>query len=235
MNREEIEKIVLESANFTEVLRKMGKSVSGAAVKVLKNELDAYGIDYHLLYERNPHKCNKTIPLEEMLVKNSYVNKKNLKKRLIQAGIKQNVCECCYCEGIWQGKELVMQLHHKNGDNTDNRLENLVMLCPNCHSQTENYAGGNRKKRENHCKDCGKVISPKSTYCAKCAAKKKNRRKVENRPSKEELLDMVLHLPFTKIAENYGVSDKAIVKWCRAYGIPSTRKEIKNYINGAVV
>ena len=74
-------------------------------------------------------------------------NRSHLKRRLIAAGLKENRCEnedCGLAE--WRGKPLSMALHHVNGDGSDNRLENLRMLCPNCHSQTENFAGRNRKR-----------------------------------------------------------------------------------------
>jgi 5-methylcytosine-specific restriction endonuclease McrA len=63
-----------------------------------------------------------------------------LRKRLLMEGLKRNECERC---GVsrWRGKPLSLQLHHINGDGHDNRLENLQLLCPNCHSQTENYGG----------------------------------------------------------------------------------------------
>ena len=48
----------------------------------------------------------------------------------------------------WLGKPLSMALHHVNGEGADNRLENLMMLCPNCHSQTENFSGRGRKRAE---------------------------------------------------------------------------------------
>ena len=63
--------------------------------------------------------------------------------RLISAGLLANRCEACGIEE-WLGAPLSMALHHVNGDGQDNRLENLQMLCPNCHSQTENFAGRNR-------------------------------------------------------------------------------------------
>ena len=70
----------------------------------------------------------------------------HLKNRLLQAGLKQNRCEIC---GIaeWCGAPLVMALHHVNGDRSDNRLENLQLVCPNCHSQTENFSGRNKAGR----------------------------------------------------------------------------------------
>lgn len=231
MEKEELQKLVNESNSFNDILRKQGKSISGAALKILKSTLEAYDIDTHLLYERKPRKFNETIPLEQMLVKNSYCDKKTLKKRLIEAGLKSNRCENPNC-GIleWNGKPLVMQLHHINGDNTDNRLENLQMLCPNCHSQTENHSGRNKRKEQNYCKKCGKPIGNKSTYCTKCVPKH-SKEKVINKPSKEELWELIKINSFVKIGEMYGVSDRAVSKWCIKYGLPSTRKEIKEKLN----
>jgi hypothetical protein len=82
------------------------------------------------------------MPIEE-LVASRRRSRAHLKRRLLSAGIKQNRCEQC---GIteWQGRPLSMALHHLNGDGRDNRLENLQLLCPNCHSQTDTFAGRNR-------------------------------------------------------------------------------------------
>jgi transposase len=65
-----------------------------------------------------------------------------LKRALLREALKRYVCEIC---GIseWRGLPLSLALHHVNGDGRDNRLENLQLLCPNCHSQTENFAGRN--------------------------------------------------------------------------------------------
>jgi 5-methylcytosine-specific restriction endonuclease McrA len=65
-----------------------------------------------------------------------------LKRRLLAAGIKDERCEQCGLSD-WQGQTLALHLHHINGDGSDNRLENLAMLCPNCHSQTETFGGRN--------------------------------------------------------------------------------------------
>lgn len=86
------------------------------------------------------------IPLEELLVKGRPTNRCHLKRRLIAAELKDDRCERC---GIneWWGRPLSPQLHHRNGDGTDNRLFNLELLCPNCHAQTENWGGRNVKRR----------------------------------------------------------------------------------------
>jgi hypothetical protein len=71
----------------------------------------------------------------------------HLKRRLLSEGLEANRCELC---GLteWRGEPLSMALHHVNGDGRDNRLENLQLLCPNCHSQTENFAGRGRRRLE---------------------------------------------------------------------------------------
>lgn len=69
-----------------------------------------------------------------------------LKQKLIKEGIKENKCEICGCVD-WQGKPLQMQLHHIDGNPHNHKLDNLQMLCPNCHSQTENFTARNKNWR----------------------------------------------------------------------------------------
>jgi len=88
----------------------------------------------------------RLIPLSDLLVKGRRTNRSHLKQRLLDAGLKENRCEQC---GIstWRGLPLNAQLHHNNGDGTDNRIENIEFLCPNCHSQTDTYGGRNGHRR----------------------------------------------------------------------------------------
>ena len=75
---------------------------------------------------------------------NNPVYSDHVKKLVYKLGLKENKCEVC---GIseWLGSPIVCELHHINGDTTDNRIENLQILCPNCHSQTDNFRKRNTK------------------------------------------------------------------------------------------
>jgi transcriptional regulator with XRE-family HTH domain len=86
------------------------------------------------------------MPIEELLVVGRRTSRTHLKNRLLKEGLKENRCEIC---GIttWMGKPVNMQLHHVNGDGSDNRLKNIQFLCGNCHSQTDTYGGRNGHRR----------------------------------------------------------------------------------------
>ena len=84
-------------------------------------------------------------PIEDILVADSNYQSYKLKRRLIQEGLKDNICERCRLSE-WQGAPIPLELHHINGNNRDNRLENLALLCPNCHALTESYRGKNKSR-----------------------------------------------------------------------------------------
>ena len=100
---------------------------------------------YYAVHSGRVRPRPSTTPLEELLVRQGRAHRGQLKTRIVRAGLKPSQCEGC---GLfeWQGRALSLQLHHVNGDRTDNRLPNLQLLCPNCHSQTETFAGRNPRK-----------------------------------------------------------------------------------------
>ena len=82
-------------------------------------------------------------PVESLLASGRRRCRTHVKLRLIRDGLKSRHCEECGLDA-WRGSPLPLELHHINGDGDDNRLENLRLLCPNCHSQTENWGGRNQ-------------------------------------------------------------------------------------------
>jgi 5-methylcytosine-specific restriction endonuclease McrA len=146
----EIEKfleIVKTKNSIRDILMYFGfRTNSGTMHKKVKDRIIKEGIDYSHL-ERRSNNATTKIPLKDILVENStYTNRHRLKIRLINEKILVYKCEECGNKGIWNGKKLQLQLDHKNGNPNDNRIPNLRFICPNCHSQTNNFSGKNKNK-----------------------------------------------------------------------------------------
>jgi hypothetical protein len=151
---EELTEAVKESYSMAQVLKRLNVKVAGGNYDTLKKAIKHFDLDVSHFrgrgWNKDDHskilkKNRKIRPLNEILSKNIHYQSYKLKKRLIAAGIKKHQCEEC---GIieWNGKPAPIELDHINGVRTDNRLENLRILCPNCHAQTKTYRGRNIKK-----------------------------------------------------------------------------------------
>jgi len=152
---EQLEPIVKQSISIRQVLIKLGLKECGGNYVHIKQVIEKLGIDKsHFLGQgfakgKAPHnKRNKDEFIEEILVSHTPINVKgsDIKPKLIKFKLKEDICEHCGQTAIWQNQPLSLQLHHKNGNNKDNRLENLEILCPNCHSQTGTYGNKNHVK-----------------------------------------------------------------------------------------
>lgn len=169
----------------------------------------------------------------DIFIENSSACQSTLRKRYKEGQYTPYICSICGQEPIWQGKELTLILDHINGKNTDDRLENLRWVCPNCNQQLETTDGGNSRKYEKkYCPDCGKEIHHLSERCKSCYLKYRKSQAGSTIPiSRNELKSLIRSTPFTTIATQFGVSDNAIRKWCDRYNLPRKATDIKKYSN----
>ena len=84
--------------------------------------------------------------MSDLLVAGRQRCRSHVKGRLLRSGLKEARCDECGIDA-WRGEPIALELHHVNGDGQHNRLENLRLLCPNCHSQTENWGGRAKRVR----------------------------------------------------------------------------------------
>lgn len=149
-NKTDLENAIITSKSYRQVLLKIGLKQAGGNYSQIKKYIEENSYDIKHFQGKAWNKGLKyvgtsRVPLEQVLVKGSNFQSYKLKKRLFNAGIKKQQCEICgWAEKSVDGR-IPLELNHIDGDPKDNRLENLQILCPNCHSLTTNYRGKNKK------------------------------------------------------------------------------------------
>lgn len=149
---EQFAEAVQSSVSIRQVLSKLGLHPTGANYEVAKRRIRALGLDDghftgqgHL--KGKTHNWRPPAPLIGILVEDSTYagGTYRLKHRLIKEGLLEAKCHSC---GLteWLGRPIPLELEHKNGRRTDNRIANLTLLCANCHSLTDTFAGKNKRK-----------------------------------------------------------------------------------------
>lgn len=147
-SKEQFIKAVRVSFSYSEVCRQLGISPKGGNLSSVKKKILDWGLDMsHFTGARwnkgktaFEHPSIKKKAIQEILIENSGWSSHMLKLRLFREGLKEQKCERCG-NTQWEGQPIPLELHHLNGVHNDNRLENLQILCPNCHALTENYSG----------------------------------------------------------------------------------------------
>lgn len=228
--------IVNSSKSRMEILLKLGYTNSGGSYSSLNERLDRLGLldkvncvsKQNMISKgkRNFDKFNKknSIKLEDILVKSTVKLGSHYKNRILHSKVIGDVCYECGIGVVWNDKDLVLQIDHINGDPTDHRIENLRLLCPNCHSQTGNFSGRNLKsKKEYKCSLCGNEVSKcnRSNLCRSCASKSRKNSIIVVCPKKDTLISDILHenSNLCAVGRKYKVSDNTIRKWMKNYNI----------------
>jgi hypothetical protein len=144
---------------WSDALRTLGLRTAGGNHRTLQRWSARWGIDashFDANAVRRRTLGRAPTPLDEILIERSPFGRQTVKRRLLEAGLKQPVCELCGQGELWQGRRMAMILDHINGVADDHRLENPQMVCPNCAATLETHCGRqNRSRHQRFCsQDC---------------------------------------------------------------------------------
>jgi 5-methylcytosine-specific restriction endonuclease McrA len=140
---------VVDATSMAQVLRRLGLRTAGGNYEQIRTRMKALRLDTshwtgqaHLRGKSNPHVPRRS--LESILRRDVFYQSNKLRKRLIRERLLEPICS--YCGGAeWLGRPIPLELDHVDGDKTNNQLENLRLICPNCHALTPTYRGKNAK------------------------------------------------------------------------------------------
>ncbi len=202
--------LILNSKNLYQVCNSLGIYASGTNYDKLKEFIKAHNLNVEHFNSEQEHKQPQgKYPDDIVFCKNSaYKHTFSIRKRLLRDRLKKHQCERCG-RTKWEGEPIPLEVHHINGNNKDNRLENLQMLCPNCHALTDTYCGRSKKKKL-----------------------KIKKERPDTTPSKEDLIiAFKQYHSFLQVGNYFKVSDNCVRKWCKKRGLPIKTKEIKKFLN----
>ena len=150
-NEKDLRKAVEYSTSKRQVLNKLGLVEAGGNYEQIGKYIKEYKIDIKHFLGKGSNKgkiLNRkcVYDIKDILVRDSNFQSFKLKKRLFKEKLKNEKCEICgWAKRSIDGR-IPLELDHINGDHHDNRINNLRILCPNCHSLQETHRGKNKKR-----------------------------------------------------------------------------------------
>lgn len=214
--QELLEEAAKSSTSFYGLCKRLKSQTSGNSYYHIKSLIQRFNIDISHFDGKWQRKGMPSVTKKEWhhyLIKSNKDKREQghiLRRSLIEYGRKYE-CEICKNTGEWNDKDLSLEVDHIDGDWKNNLPENLRFLCPNCHTQTENY-GSKKNRKYNQCIKCGQNIGKTSKTCVKCMGI----RKVQNRPNLEVLKKEIETLGYAGTGRKYGVTDNSIRKWIKS-------------------
>ncbi len=175
LQRNYTDKALAEAVNhadsLADVIRTLGIKSNSGTYRALQTYISRLKLSTAHWTRHKRSAASVKRKLATLLVVDSPISGSNLKPRLLREKILANKCSICNQGPEWQGKKLTLQLDHIDGNNRDHRIENLRILCPNCHTQTTTYAGSSRTSTaiKTRCY-CGARITRGYSFCKSCAA-----------------------------------------------------------------
>lgn len=145
-SKEDLQEIVKDCTSMRELERKLGYQSIGNNGKTIQNYLDQLNISTEHFTGLAKGAINRTP--QNTFIKNSTATQAVLRRMYTKGNYSPYKCAICGQEPIWNGKPLTLTLDHINGDNHDDRLENLRWICPNCDRQLPTFCRGSLEKRE---------------------------------------------------------------------------------------
>lgn len=149
---EQLKKAVAEAKSYRQVLKFLNLKQAGGNYSQIKKYVKELSLDIKhftgMGWNKGMHlPFEPKTSLGNILIENSDFQSHKLKNRLFKEGFKKPFCEECGWAKRAENGRLPLEIHHINGNSHDHRIENLVILCPNCHSLKPNYRGLNKKNK----------------------------------------------------------------------------------------
>ena len=226
-----IQEAALKSKTIAEFLNELGIEKNKGGYRKAHMLAEHFGVILNKSQGSNGISTSKLrLSNDSFFVKGFHRGGERIRKRLIALG-KEYKCDIPDCPTLgmelWLGKEIVFQVDHINGDNFDNRVDNLRFICPICHTQTETYGSKNRiskrvsisENAQSRVCECGNNKSYSSKNCLEC----KNRNYIPKVkiiwPPVDEVIENIKLIGYSPYSRILGVTDNAVRKYLVRSGV----------------
>lgn len=231
ITKEVLEIAVKDCYSIYGLARQLKLPTNGKYFNKLKAKIQEFNIDTsHFLgrktsgfLKNNPNKLHHSVVLVKGRHGNIRENAKILRTAMLEYGVPFE-CKNCPCDGEWMGKSIRLEIHHIDEDPINNVIDNLIFLCPNCHSQITDSNIKSKKARHIKIRSEGKTIclcgkKTRNTRFCSPACQYKAPKGYLAKIDHEDLQRLVKIKPCKEIAKDFGVACSSLSYYCKKLGI----------------